>query len=133
MKYLSQIMEEKQSQLFAKYKVFFAFSDEQFKEGMKKHNLTKQNKISDLGMGMFCPSNNAKTFRDKHHLLYKLSIAKDMLQGKENVIYRELSNYECFWTGDITDCVEKLSDYPITKEEIIEVFNKNYKKESLKF
>ena len=133
MKYLSQIMEEKQSQLFAKYKVFFAFSDEQFKEGMKKHNLTKQDKIRNLGMGMFCPSNNAKAFRDKHHLLYKLSIAKDMLQGKENVIYRELSNHECFWTGDITDCVEKLSDYPITKKQIIEVFNKNYKKESLKF
>jgi hypothetical protein len=133
MKYLSEIMEEKQSQLFAKYKVFFAFSDKQFKEGMDKYNLTKQDKIINMGKGMFCPSNNVKAFIDKHHLLYKLSIAKDMLQGKDKVIYRELSNHECFWSGDITDCVEKLSDYPITKEDIINVFQKNYQKESLKF
>ena len=64
MKYLSEIMEEKQSQLFAKYKVFFAFSDKQFKEGMKKHNLTKQDKIINIGEFMFCPSNNVKAFID---------------------------------------------------------------------
>ena len=34
-----------------------------------------------------------------------------------------------FHTGDITDCVEKLSDYPINKEEIKNVYFKNYKNE----
>jgi|TARA_R100000482_G_scaffold122817_1_gene71341 hypothetical protein len=133
MKYLSEIMENRQSELWEKKKVFFAFNEEQFKEGMKKYYLTSNDKIVNMGAGMFCPKKNAKEVNEQLDKIYKESIVDDMKQGKDNVILRELYNHECFWSGDITDCVEKLSDYPITKEEIIEVFNKNYKKESLKF
>ena len=41
MKYLSEIMEEKQTELFNKYNVFFAFNNEQFKEGLKNIILLK--------------------------------------------------------------------------------------------
>jgi len=133
MKYLSEIMENRQSELWEKKKVFFAFNKEQFKEGMKKHYLTSNDKIVNMGAGMFCPKKNAKEVSEQLDKIYKESIVEDMKQGKDKVILRELSNHECFWTGDITDCIEKLSDYPITKEEIIEVFHKNYQKESLKF
>ena len=133
MKYLSEIMEHRQSKLFKEKKVFFAFSNEQFKEGVEKHKLTKENKMVKMGGGMFCPSGNVKEVIDQMDLIYKESIIEDMKQGKEKVILRELGNHECFYTGDYSDCINKLEDYPIKKSEIKEVFYKNYQAECSKF
>ena len=118
MKYLSEIMEHKQSKLFKEKKVFFAFSNEQFKEGVEKHNLNKENKVVNMGQGMFCPSGNVKEVIEQMDLIYKEGIIEDMKQGKEKVIYRELCNHECFYVGDYTDCINKLEGYPIKKSEI---------------
>tara|TARA_Y100001963_G_scaffold109112_1_gene150796 strand:- start:191 stop:592 length:402 start_codon:yes stop_codon:yes gene_type:complete len=128
MKYLSEIMEEKQTELFNKYNVFFAFNDEQFKEGLNKYNLTKDDKITNMKNGVFCPSKHVKDFINDHYNHYKNSIKEDMKQGKDKVILRELSNHECFYTGDISDCVSTLKDYPIKRGEIIKVYRKNYSK-----
>ena len=128
MKYLSQIMENRQSELWEKKKVFFAFNKQQFEEGMEKHYLTSNDKIVNMGQGMFCPSENVEDVINQMDNIYKESIKEDMKQGKDKVILRELSNHECFWTGDITDCVEKLENYPITEEEILKVYRKNYDK-----
>lgn len=128
MKYLSQIMENRQSELWEKKKVFFAFNKKQFEEGMEKHYLTSNDKIVNMGQGMFCPSENVEDVINEMDNIYKESIKEDMKQGKDKVILRELSNHECFWTGDITDCVEKLENYPITEEEILKVYRKNYDK-----
>ena len=125
MKYLSEIMENQQSELFKSKKVFFAFSNEQFKEALLKHKIAKDIKIASMGAGMYCPKSNAKDVAESLHTIYKESIIEDMKQGKEKVILRELYNHECFYTGDITDCIEKLSDYPITEEEIKEIYLKN--------
>ena len=128
MLYLSEIMENRQTELFNKKQVFFAFGNDQFKEGMEKHKIPKETKMVKMGAGMFCPSENAKDVINQMDNIYKESIKEDMKQGKDKVILRELSNHECFWTGDITDCVEKLSDYPIKEDEIIKVYRKNYSK-----
>jgi len=128
MKYLSEIMEKRQSELFRKYKVFFAFSNEQFKEGMKKNKIPKETKVVKMGQGMFCPSKNIKEVIKEMDLIYKDSIEKDLLQGKEKIILRELINHECFYTGDPTDCIETLKEYPITEEEICDIYRKNYSK-----
>ena len=125
MKYLSEIMEKRQSEVFKNKKCFFAFDNKQFKKGMKKNNLGKDIKIVSMGAGMYCPKINAKDVAESLHTIYKESIIEDMKQGKQKVILRELYNHECFYTGDITDCVEKLSDYPITEEEIKNVYLKN--------
>ena len=93
MKYLSQIMEKNQTALFEKNKVFFAFSDDQFKENMEKHNLTKKDKVVKMGGGMFCPLANAKEVNEQLDIIYKQSIKEDMKQGKDKVILRELSNH----------------------------------------
>ena len=45
---------------------------------------------------------------------------------KEAIIIRELANYECFYTGNPEDAVERLKDYNYTPEEVIAVFNKNF-------
>ena len=129
MKYLSEIMENQQSELFKSKKVFFAFSNEQFKKGLLEHKIAKDIKMASMGAGMYCPKSNAKDVAESLHTIYKESIIEDMKQGEEKVILRELRNHECFYTGDITDCVEKLSDYPINKEEIKNVYFKNYKNE----
>ena len=128
MKYLSEIMEQEQTKLFNKYRVFFAFSNEQFTEGMEKHKLNKEDKIVNMKSGMFCPSSNVKDFISAHHRHYKNSIKKDMKQGKNKVILRELCNYESFYTGCVNDCLSALSDYPITENEVLQVYRDNYKR-----
>tara|TARA_A100000171_G_C2111562_1_gene135326 strand:+ start:283 stop:684 length:402 start_codon:yes stop_codon:yes gene_type:complete len=133
MKYLSEIMEKKQSDLFKKNKVFFAFGNKQFKDGMKEHNIPKDTKMTNMGQGMVCPSDNVKEVIEQLDIIYKESIKKDMKQGKNKVILRELQNHECFYVGDITDCVSKLEDYPITKEEIVKVYQENYQRITSKF
>lgn len=129
MKYLSEIMEKRQRELFKSKKVFFAFSNEQFKKGLLEHKIVKDVKMASMGAGMYCPKSNAKDVAESLDIIYKESIIEDMKQGKEKVILRELINHECFYIGDITDCIEKLSDYPITEEEIKNVYFKNYENE----
>tara|TARA_R100001443_G_scaffold40029_1_gene53402 strand:+ start:129 stop:539 length:411 start_codon:yes stop_codon:yes gene_type:complete len=128
MKYLSEILEERQTKLFNKHAVFFAFSNEQFKKGIEKCNLKKGEKVVDLGSGMFCPKVSASKFIKDHRVLIAKAIQEDLKQGREAVILRELSNYECFLTGNIDDCVSALEDYKIKEEEISKVYRKNYKK-----
>ena len=79
---------------------------------------------------MFCPSKHVKDFINDHYNHYKDSIKEDMKQGKKRVILRELCNYESFYTGDINDCLNALKDYPITTNEIREVFTDNWEKYS---
>ena len=40
------------------------------------------------------------------------------------MLLRELSNYESYYTYDLTDCINALKDYKsILKEDIIKVFH----------
>tara|TARA_R110002073_G_scaffold315726_2_gene488403 strand:+ start:241 stop:648 length:408 start_codon:yes stop_codon:yes gene_type:complete len=127
MKYLSEYMEGKQTKLFKDNNVFFAFGDRQLKEGLKKHKIKDSNLVCSLGAGMVCPKENAKTVVESLHRIYTDSVKEDLKEnGKEAVILRELENHECFYTGSIDDAIEKLEDYPITKEEIRKVYCKNY-------
>ena len=129
MKYLSDYMEQAQSDLFKKKKVFFAFSNEQFKEGMEKHELSKETQITRLGQGMYCPTTFAGQVVVELDKIYRDSIQQDIAEnGIERIIKRELSNHECYYTGHTADCVEKLKDYPnITEEQIKKIFYKNIK------
>ena len=126
-------MEQKQSKLFKENKCFFAFSMQQMENALFNVNLSKKNIVS-LGSGMYCPRENAKFVVDQLQKIYKDAIKQDLKEnGKEKIIYRELSNHECFLVSDYTDCVNKLIDYPITEKEIESVYLKNYQKELLKF
>jgi hypothetical protein len=133
MKYLSDYMNDKQTKLFEEKKCFFAFGKNQFEEGIEKHNLEKREIVS-LDHGLYCLKENAKFVLDQLEKIYVDCIKLDLKEnGKEKVIYRELSNHECFWTGNIDDCVNKLKDYSITEDEIIKIYYKYYQKESAKF
>jgi hypothetical protein len=124
MKYLKDYMEEKQTELFKTKGVFFAFSNEQFTEGCEKVGADDKNKICRLGLGMFCLAKNADEVKKRLNEIYYEAIKQDIAEnGIEAIIKRELANHECYYTGDISDCVEKLADYEgITPEMINDVF-----------
>ena len=119
MKYLSEYMHDKQSQLFKETNAFFAFSQQQFNEG-----IIKGNKYTSLGGGLFCPSQHVKKLTEGLEKIYRDSIKEDIKEnGLDKIIIRELYNHECFYTGCYTEVVEKLTDYPgITKEMIKALF-----------
>lgn len=119
MKYLSNYMQDAQTQLFANVGAFFAFSNQQFDE--KK---VEGVEYSQLGSGMIVPKGKEQEVMDSLDSIYKTSIAQDIAEnGKEGVIRRELFNHECFYDGGISRCIEALSDYGFTREEIIKAYN----------
>ena len=119
MKYLNNYVEDAQTELFDKLGVFFAFSNKQFDEG-KKEGV----EYCSLGAGIICPKGNEKELMSELDKINKQGIHQDIIEnGSENIIKRELSNHECYYTGDISDCVDKLDGYGITREQIKAVFN----------
>jgi len=125
MKYLSDYMEQPQTKLFEETGTFFAFSNEQFDEQAKKGV-----KYVGMGGGMVTPEEHVKDVINRMYDIYKTCIEIDIKEnGIDKIILRELQNHECFYTGDITDCIEKLKDYPsITETKILTIYRKNYAK-----
>lgn len=116
--YLTDYIKDSQTKCFDKHGVFFAFSDKQFDE-QKKDGI----KYLSLGAGTICPKDNIKSFIEDHALIIEKGMAQDIKEnGKEQIIRRELSNHECYYTGDYTDCLEALKGYDFTEKDIKKVF-----------
>ncbi|MDC5842190.1 hypothetical protein OPW33_22955 [Vibrio europaeus] len=119
MKYLSDYTQQPQTALFDELGAFFAFSNKQFDEAKKKGI-----EYVSLGMGMIVPKNNAKQLVERLEVIQKEGIKQDIAEnGKEAIIRRELFNHECFYTGDICDCVEKLEEYGYSYDDIYQVYS----------
>ena len=116
MNYLSHYTENLQTELFKSTGAFFAFSDKQFEAGKAAGPI----RYVSLGAGMICPKANVKTLIDGLDSINTNGIAADIAEnGIKAIIHRELSNHEAQITMDISDTVDKLSDYPgITRETI---------------
>lgn len=122
MKYLSDYLQEKQTALFEKHGVFFAFNRLQFEEqrvgGVEYYHLPA---------GMCCPKDSAKQFFIDHEKVVNEAIAQDIAEnGKKAIIHRELGNYETQITNDISDAVAALSRYGITEQGVKEEFDEFY-------
>ena len=119
MKYLSDYTQQAQTNLYNELGAFFAFSNKQFEEAKKKGV-----EYVSLGMGMIVPKNNAKQLVERLGQIQKEGIKQDIAEnGKEAIIRRELFNHECFFTHDITDCVEKLEEYGYSHDDIFQVYS----------
>lgn len=119
MKYLSDYTSEKLTQAFNEFGAFFAFSNKQFDEA-KKEGV----KYSSMGAGLICPVGNEKKLYDRLEKITKEGIAQDIAEnGKNAIIRRELFNHECFYTGEICDCVEKLEEYGYSYDDIYQVYS----------
>ena len=94
---------------------------------LKNTNILSGVKLVSLGAGMYCPKTNANKVVNSLDNIYNAAIKQDIKEnGIDKIILRELYNHECFYVGDITDCVNKLKDYPITEKQIIKIYRKNY-------
>ena len=128
MKYLQDYINEAQTELFDKYGVFFAFSDEQWDDQVNP----KLNKADHcyLTAGMYCPKANVEDFLTDHAKVVAQGRHNDIAEnGLQAIIRRELNNYECYYTGDAEDAIEALKGYPVTTEDILKVFkNKNHER-----
>lgn len=121
---LSTIMQQAQTDLFEKYGVFFAFSNEQVAaqkvEGVE---------YCSMGGGMICPKEHADIVYKSLGEIYRNGIATDVAQnGIDKVILRELYNHESFYIGSTSNCADALADYPCTREDISRVYKEHYAK-----
>jgi len=116
-------LEEEKQILFDKMNVFFCFGKKQFDE--KK---IQGIKYIDLGFGMVCPIDNKNEFIEKLKEIYKKEREIDLkINGKKKIIWRELANYETQISGDISDTIDALENYPITENEIAIEYKKYFK------
>ncbi|MBB0995730.1 hypothetical protein G6024_01155 [Dietzia maris] len=125
MKYLQDYIQDEQSKLLEDLGAFFAFNREQFEEGAAKVQAKKPEgtKWASVGMGMFMPSVNVEEFKRRHSELVAAGMRQDLEKnGRRGVILRELNNYECFYSGDMTPAIEALEDYGITADEVRAVY-----------
>ena len=125
MKYLSDYLNDPSSALFKKYGVFFAFSNKQYKEQANPDVV----KYVRMPSGAICPEENALEFMKAYAKLVDECIEMDKADHtKEEIIWRELTNHEAYYTGDITDTVESLEDYDYSESDVLKVYKKNYKR-----
>lgn len=113
--------------LFDEVRLFWAFSNEQFSEGLKKINHVKGEKLRSIGAGGYLPSANVDKFvqgmaRIKKE--YNKAIKDGGKQMRKNAILQALNNYECFYTGEIEEAVEELGK-GYTYQEVKEVYDEN--------
>ncbi len=119
MKYLSHYIQDKQTQAFNEAGAFFSFSNEQFAK-MKKEDI----EYCHVGAGLICPVDNAKQLIERLEQISQEGIKQDIEEnGKAAIIRRELFNHECFYSGDICDCVESLKGYGFTYDDIYQVYS----------
>lgn len=120
-----QILKDKQQEEFNKFPMFFAFSKEQFEQGMQKFNLTSADtdKIYSMGGGGYFLKTDSKKLSDlidKQDKEMNEAINSDKTgNGFIYEMFRyELVNHEYGYTQDIESTLDALS---LTMEEI----NKN--------
>lgn len=131
MKYLSDYIQEEQTKFFEEIGLFFAFNDEQWKEGVAKYGHLKPEgtKWCSIGSGGYLPSVNLKKFEQGMDALHKRGVAQDLKEnGREGVLSRELGNYEiglCFDGYMDQNFRSGIDGYGFTEEEIKTAYNKH--------
>ena len=111
---------ERQSALFNKYNVFFAFSQKQFDE-----KAVKGVKYCHINLGAICPKDNVDQFLKEFGELQEAFTTEILADNsKYDIINYELHNHECFYTGSIEDALDALDEYNFTREDVQEVYNK---------
>jgi len=118
MKYLSDYAQDGISAAMDKYGAFFAFGREQF-EAKRVEGVI----YASTPMGMIAPKENMAALIAEINAVYEAAVKQDVEEnGIEAIIRRELSNYECYYTGDIDDAVNALETYGVDREQVCTVF-----------
>ncbi len=126
MKYLSNSMEKKRTELFKRTCAFYAFTRQQFVEGKLRNNLDKDVVLVTLREYFYVPRKYVEELREGLEEIEKERIREDLKENSiETIIKREMYNYGQFWEYNIDELHEKLKDYrDITRKKIRKVFTK---------
>ena len=120
MKYLSNYIEEEQTEIFNKYGAFFAFSTDQFNE--KKIEGVE---YVSCGYGLTSPKENAEELNKALTDCAQRGREKDLEEnGKFGIIRRELYNHEAFYVYNTEDTFYAVEAYGFTREDVKKVFAK---------
>ncbi len=119
-KTLKQIKHDEQTKIIKNNGAFFAFNDQQFKE-QKKQNIIYVN----MGVGLICPKNNAKTLKKELDDLNKKAIKKQMeTQSIKDIVFKNCFNYELQYSfNGFEQLKEILQDYPIKETQLSLYYN----------
>lgn len=112
------------NELFTTLGVFWAFSNEQFAEGLAKTKLAEGEKLVDIGAGGYIPKHNVQTLIDGMKAIentFKQQI-KEAKALEQHILY-ELNNHEAFYTSSTETTLDALGD-DYTAEEVKEVYKK---------
>lgn len=123
MKYLSDYTNVKQTKLWNDNGAFFAFGQQQLDE-------QKQEGVSyvSLGMGLIAPKENASKIIEGLESIHSEGIQQDISDnGIKAIIHRELANHEAQISGDVSNTVEALEGYGITRKQVNEEYKSFYK------
>ena len=108
--------------------IFFAFSNEQFKENQIPQNAPMEDFIS-CGMGGYIHKSNKSKLDDFFNQTEK-ELKKDFVSRItiESMIEYELINHECFYTGEPLSIVDLIQSYysDKTREEIVNLIKSIY-------
>ena len=119
MNYLSDYTSAKQTQLWNDNGAFFAFGQQQLDE-KKQEGVV----YVSMGSGLIVPKENASKILKGLESINTEGIKQDITEnGIKAIIHRELANYEAQITGSISDTVDALEDYGITREQVREEYN----------
>lgn len=128
MKYLSDYMNDKQTELFNQVGAFFAFGPDQLNE-----QRVPGVKYVPLGAGLICPQDKVKELKTGLETILTEAIHQDVADnGPDKIIEREYWNYETQITmnpSDATDAISRhIKHYPdlFTPERIRRVMNQCY-------
>ena len=119
-KTLKQIKQDEQTKIIKNNGGFFAFNDEQFKEQKKQNTI-----YVNMGVGLICPKNNAKTLKKELDDLNKKAIKKQMeTQSIKDIVFKNCFNYELQYSyNGFEELKEILQDYPIKETELSLYYN----------
>ena len=89
--------------------IFWAFSNEQMKEGIEKHGVNENNKIVNIGAGGFVLKSRLQEFKDL--LARHAQELKDLKKNEKELVSAiayQLNNHEYCITGDPQDALDAL-------------------------
>lgn len=121
--------EKKYNEEFNKIGVFWAFSNQQFEEN-KTHKEAPDSEYISVGCGGYIHKSN----KEKLNNFFKVILPQLRKEFVNNInidelIDYELSNHECYYTGEWYEIIDLIKDYEpnIKAEDIKKVFDKNNK------
>lgn len=111
-------LKEKHQKEVNDFPMMFAFSDQQFEEGMKKLGVIDEKELVSIGSGGFVRKTDARAYIE---LLKRVHDEHDEMMKDPEYCYEafkyELANMEYCITYDYTDTLDALS---LTEDEVME-------------